>query len=44
MMKLKQDQFNVLVLIEKYQGSNYSIGKYAEVLHMNKESVQCIIN
>ena len=43
-MKLKQDQFNVLVLIEKYQGSNYSIGKYAEVLHMNKESVQCIIN
>ena len=43
-MKLKQDQFNVLVLIEKYQGSNYSIGKYAEVLHMNKVSVQCIIN
>lgn len=44
MMNLRQEQFNVLVLIEKYQGNNYSIGKYAEILHMNKEVLHSIIN
>ena len=41
-MNLKQDQFNVLVLIEKYQGHCYSIEKYADILHMNVENVQLI--
>ncbi len=39
-MNLRQDQFNVLVLIEKYQGKNYSINQYAKILHMETSDVE----
>ena len=43
-MNLRQDQFNVLVLIEKYQGKDYSSGKYSSILHIEKENFLEIVN
>lgn len=42
-MNLRQDQFNVLVLIEKYQGENYSLEQYAKILHIDMLDLENMI-